>query len=68
VEESELVDEDTGVPELHATNRVQTDRPSDGGKCGRCGRPLLIGAPVLRTAANFDAHGCRSDISLLVDF
>lgn len=55
-------------PTCTTSNRVPTTRLGAGGKCGKCGNPLFVGAPVTLTAANFDAHAGRSDLPLLVDF
>ena len=49
-------------------NRVPSSKLGEGGKCGRCGRPLFEGQPVELNAGNFNAHAVRSDIPLLIDF
>jgi len=37
-------------------------------KCGKCGSPLLLGAPVTLDEAAFDAFLARNDLPVLVDF
>ena len=37
-------------------------------KCGKCGAPLLDGAPVALGEATFDAFIARNDLPVLVDF
>ena len=37
-------------------------------KCGKCGAPLLDGAPVALDAAAFDTFIARNDLPVLVDF
>jgi thioredoxin 2 len=51
-----------------ATNRVPTARLDDDPVCGRCGQPLLAGAPVELTDANFDTVVGKTDLPILVDF
>jgi thioredoxin 2 len=56
-------------PHCDAINRVPRERLREGGKCGSCHRPLFEKHPAaLNSAARFDKHAQRSDISLLVDF
>jgi thioredoxin 2 len=33
-------------PHCHALNRVPTERRAEGGKCGKCGKPLFTGHPI----------------------
>jgi thioredoxin 2 len=48
---------------------VPRERLHEGGKCGSYHRPLFEKHPAaLNSAARFDKHAQRSDISLLVDF
>jgi len=51
-----------------ALNRVPRGRLDAGPKCGKCGKPLFLAAPLTLNAANFDRHASRSDLPLLVDF
>ena len=55
-------------PSCATLNRLPADRLGAGGTCGRCHERLFQAAPVVLTAANFDAHASKSDIPLLVDF
>jgi thioredoxin 2 len=56
-------------PSCATLNRAPADRiRSSEGRCGHCSAPLFDGAPVVLTAANFEAHATRSDLPLLVDF
>jgi len=55
-------------PHCHSTNRVANDRISSSPQCGKCKRGLFTGQPVALTAANFNQHIIKSDISVVVDF
>jgi thioredoxin 2 len=56
-------------PHCDAINRVPRERLREGGKCGSYHRPLFEKHPAaLNSAARFDKHAQRSDISLLVEF
>jgi thioredoxin 2 len=56
-------------PHCDAANRVPRERLGDGGKCGKCHRPLFVGKPLtLNDGARFAKHAERSDLPLLVDF
>jgi thioredoxin 2 len=55
-------------PACATPNRVPAERLGAGGTCGRCKSALFAAAPIVLTAANFDAHAARSDIPLLIDF
>lgn len=55
-------------PACASLNRVPAGKLGSGGRCGRCGAALFEGRPVELDARNFEAHGIRSDLSLLVDF
>ena len=55
-------------PNCHALNRVPTERRAEGGKCGRCGKPLFTGHPINLDRAHFDRHAGAADLPLLVDF
>jgi thioredoxin 2 len=49
-------------------NRVPAGRLDDKPSCGKCGRPLFEGKPLILTSANFDRHAAKSDLPLLIDF
>ena len=51
-----------------APNRVPAARLAEAPKCGRCGEPLLDGAPVELDEARFDALVGRTTLPVLVDF
>ncbi|MBI3156348.1 MAG: thioredoxin TrxC [Burkholderiales bacterium] len=51
-----------------ALNRVPAARLGDDPVCGRCGEPLLAGAPVELTDASFDQVAGRIELPVLVDF
>ena len=55
-------------PQCATSNRVPEARLKAGGTCGRCHAALFAAAPVILTAANFEAHASKADIPLLVDF
>jgi thioredoxin 2 len=55
-------------PHCHMLNRVPSERRGEGGRCGKCHRPLFAGQPVNLDAAHFDRHAGASDVPLLVDF
>ena len=55
-------------PNCNALNRLPAGRLHEHGNCGRCRKPLFAGNPIHLRADNFDIHGGRSDIPLLVDF
>ncbi len=54
-------------PSCHTLNRVPAERLGEGGRCGRCHRPLFTGAPVALDSAGFDRHS-GAELPLLVDF
>ncbi len=49
-------------------NRVPEARLEDNPHCGRCGKPLFTGKPLVLDEAGFEAHAVRSELPLLVDF
>jgi len=51
-----------------AVNRVPAERLGDDPTCGRCSQPLLSGAPVELTDANFDAVVGKTELPVVVDF
>ncbi len=55
-------------PHCHALNRVPVARLGEDPVCGRCGRPLLDGAPLTLGEADFDAVVGRTELPVLVDF
>ena len=55
-------------PHCHTLNRVPAERRKEGGKCGRCRRPLFPGRPINLDATHFDCHANVADVPLLVDF
>lgn len=55
-------------PHCSAPNRVPEARLEEGPHCGRCSKPLFVGASVALDATSFEAHLTRSEIPLLVDF
>ncbi len=55
-------------PHCHAINRVPSERVNETPKCGVCHEPLLNGAPVELTQANFQRHIEKSDLPVVVDF
>jgi len=55
-------------PHCMAVNRVPEARLQDGGKCGKCKKPLLTGKPVNLGENNFAHYIQKSDQPVLVDF
>ena len=55
-------------PRCLTANRVPGARLGEAPKCGKCGAPLLDGAPVKLDEAAFDAFIARNDLPVLVDF
>jgi thioredoxin 2 len=55
-------------PNCLAINRVPDQRLGDRPKCGKCGAPVLPGAPVDLTQGNFERVLSRSGLPVLVDF
>ncbi len=55
-------------PACQTTNRVPAERLADAPDCGRCGTPLLNGAVVELTDANFDAVTAKTELPVVVDF
>ncbi|MGH1471514.1 MAG: thioredoxin TrxC [Cellvibrionaceae bacterium] len=54
-------------PKCNVTNRIPTDRLSDGPKCGKCKSALFIGKPVELSSQNVAAILNHNDIPVLVD-
>ncbi|WP_139558605.1 thioredoxin TrxC [Methylotetracoccus oryzae] len=55
-------------PHCSSVNRLPADRLNDGGRCGRCKRPLFVGEPVELNTANFHTHLTGGDLPLVIDF
>jgi thioredoxin 2 len=49
-------------------NRVPADKLELDPVCGRCGKELLDGRPVVLTDANFERVTSRTELPVLVDF
>jgi thioredoxin 2 len=54
-------------PHCATKNRVAAERIDEAPACGRCGKPLLSGAPVALDSAAFDAV-IRGSRPVVVDF
>jgi len=63
-----MTDLTLACPHCHVKNRVRTERINDAPTCGKCGQPLLAGAPVALDEAGFDALVAASDRPVVVDF
>jgi thioredoxin 2 len=55
-------------PACLTANRVPAERVSEDPKCGRCGAPLLPGAPTELAEAAFDDFVRRSELPVIADF
>ncbi|MFN7570168.1 MAG: thioredoxin TrxC [Betaproteobacteria bacterium] len=55
-------------PHCHTTNRVLPERIDEAPTCGRCGKPLLVGAPVALNESNFAELTAASAKPVVVDF
>jgi len=55
-------------PHCNGVNRLPAEKLNDGGKCGRCQKPLFTAQPLELNAGNFAKHIGRSDLPVLVDF
>jgi thioredoxin 2 len=51
-----------------ATNRIPATRLGDDPVCGKCGRALLSGEPVVLGDGDFDAVTGRTELPVVVDF
>ena len=51
----------------NTANRVPGDRLGDNPKCGKCGRPVLLGAPLNLNSSNVAALLNRNSVPVLVD-
>jgi len=55
-------------PHCSTVNRVPESRLADDPQCGRCGRPVLTGAPVELDDARFERFVGRTGLPVVVDF
>ena len=55
-------------PHCASINRMPAAKLTQGGKCGKCNKPLFEGKPVELTQQNFARHISKNDIPVLVDF
>ncbi|MFT3856856.1 MAG: thioredoxin TrxC [Aquabacterium sp.] len=55
-------------PHCQAVNRVPRSRLSEQPQCGKCGKAVLPGQPVVLTEASFERFVARNQLPVLVDF
>ena len=55
-------------PHCYATNRVPDERIAQQPKCGKCGKPVLTGAPIELGGDNFARFINSNDLPVIVDF
>jgi len=55
-------------PHCAAWNRISADRVSNGPKCGKCAKPIVLDHPLLLTDDTFARTIAESDLPVLVDF
>jgi thioredoxin 2 len=55
-------------PHCHAANRVPAERAAEDPVCGKCGRALLDGAPIVLDDRTFARFVARSEVPVVVDF
>jgi thioredoxin 2 len=55
-------------PHCDGVNRIPAGKSMAAAKCGACHKPLFEGHAVSVTAARFDKHVARNDITVVVDF
>jgi thioredoxin 2 len=55
-------------PHCFATNRVPSERLEDNPKCGKCGAPVLDGAPVELSGSGFAGFIANNELPVVVDF
>ena len=55
-------------PACLTANRVPTGRLGEDPKCGKCGAPLLAGAPAELDEASFADFVAKSELPVLADF
>jgi thioredoxin 2 len=49
-------------------NRIDAAKVTDGPKCGKCGRPILLERPLLLNDDTFQRTIAESDVPVAVDF
>jgi thioredoxin 2 len=54
--------------QCNAANRVPSERAGDDPVCGKCGAPLLAGAPIALDETRFERFVARSELPVVVDF
>lgn len=55
-------------PHCLAANRVPAERASEDPLCGKCGRALLDGTPIVLDDTSFARFVDRSELPVIVDF
>lgn len=55
-------------PHCDAVNRLPQERLSQGGKCGKCHKPLFTGTPLDLDTATLSRRLANEELPLLVDF
>ena len=55
-------------PHCHVKNRVQVERLNEAPSCGKCGKPLTQGAPLVLGEDAFEALVAASERPVVVDF
>ncbi|HEY2558326.1 MAG TPA: thioredoxin TrxC [Caldimonas sp.] len=55
-------------PKCNAANRLAAERSGDDPVCGKCGAPLLAGAPIALDESRFERFVSRSELPVIVDF
>jgi thioredoxin 2 len=55
-------------PSCAGANRLPPERAREDPVCGKCGAPLLGGAPVTLDDASFDRFVSRHELPVVVDF
>jgi thioredoxin 2 len=55
-------------PQCNAANRLAAGRTGDDPVCGKCGAPLLAGAPITLDEARFERFVSRTELPVIVDF
>ena len=55
-------------PQCDKTNRLPAERLAEQPRCGACGAPLFVGAPLELTAGRFDRHVTGTELPIVIDF
>lgn len=55
-------------PHCDTVNRLPAERAGEAPDCGRCGKPLLPGAPVELDGSRFERFVARNTLPVVVDF